>query len=83
MAVRRGEEKADQGCAASPLIKEPVAKALSKAPFECKCGVICPGISHVPNTDFTLVCHADGREDSMDACLSVSSQTDTQVDHTE
>lgn len=52
MVVRRGEEKAGRGCAVSPLIKEPVAKALSKAPFECKCGVICPGISHVPNTDF-------------------------------
>ncbi|GLD57333.1 protein FAM98B-like protein [Lates japonicus] len=35
MAVRRGEEEAGWGCAASPLIKEPVAKALSKALFEC------------------------------------------------
>lgn len=52
MAVRREEEKAGLGCAASPLIKEPVAKALPKALFECKCEVICPGISHVPNTDF-------------------------------
>lgn len=38
MAVRRGEEMAGRGCTASPLIKEPVATALSKAPFECKCG---------------------------------------------
>lgn len=37
------KERRGEGSAASPLIKEPVAKALSQAPFECKCGVICPG----------------------------------------
>ena len=55
MAVRRGEEKAGWGCTASPLIKEPVAKALSKAPFECKCGVICPSISSAHHTRYLSV----------------------------
>lgn len=67
MAVRRGEEKAGWGCAASPLIKEPVAKALSKALFECKCGVICPSISCVPNTDF--ICLSCRRAGGQGGCL--------------
>lgn len=52
MAVKSGEGKAGQGSAARPLIKELVAEALTKAQFECKCGVIFPCISHVPNTRF-------------------------------
>lgn len=58
MAVRRGEEKA---AAAGPLIKEPVAKALSKALFECKCEVICPSISWVPHTDHICLSGRQGQ----------------------
>lgn len=54
MAVKRGKVKAGQGSTANKLIKEPVAEALSKAQFECKCRVICPAISHVPSTRFFL-----------------------------
>lgn len=46
MAVKSGKVKAGRGSAARPLIKEPVAKALSKAQFEYKCRVISP--LHLP-----------------------------------
>jgi len=42
----------------APLIEEPVAKALPKAPFEWECEATGPAISHVPPTLF--ICHGDG-----------------------
>lgn len=67
MAVKRGEVKADQASAASPLIKEAAARALSKAQFECKCrGYVS---RHFPcaHTHTLFVRRGDGHEDRVDA----------------